>query len=48
MSKTARQALEFLKKPTFQNKTRKGIQLGSAIKLQTHIDIVSLEMCAAM
>lgn len=46
MSKKARQALEFLKKQTFQNKTRKGIQLGSAIKLQIRIDIVSLEMYA--
>lgn len=42
MSKRARQALEFLKKQTFQNKARKG----SAIKLQIRIDIVSLEMYA--
>lgn len=46
--KTAKQALEVLKKQTFQNKSGKSLQLGSAIKVWTHIDIASIEMYVGM
>lgn len=48
VSETAKQALEVLKKQTFQNKSGKSLQLGSAIKVWTRIDIASIEIYAAM
>ena len=48
VSKTAKQALEVLKKQTFQNKSGKSLQLGSAIKVWMCIYIASIKMYAAM